>query len=198
VNIETGLTRRVLQGHRSTQMEPNIVLQLDGRSITVRRPDGEVATPLTGVSPIAVDRKGEYLYYGPRNGASLFRIKTELLQRPDVSKQALESQVDGVSPKPIADSMVIDSRENIYFGDISRGSIDYVFPDDDYLELRLLIQDPRLIWPGGLLVGPDGNLHFFSSQLHRTPFFNGGKDVTAPPFSIFKTRPLPGNRFPRF
>lgn len=198
VNTETGLTRRVLQGHRSTQMEPNIVLQLDGRSITVRRPDGEVATPLTGVSPIAVDRKGEYLYYGPRNGASLFRIRTELLQRQDVTRQALESQVDGVSPKPIADSMVIDSRGNIYFGDISRGSIDYVYPDDDYLELRLLIQDPRLIWPGGLIVGPDGNLHFFSSQLHRTPFFNGGKDVTAPPFSIFKTRPLPGNRFPRF
>ncbi|MEM6916584.1 MAG: L-dopachrome tautomerase-related protein [Verrucomicrobiota bacterium] len=198
VNTQTGLTRRVLQGHRSTQMEPSIVLQLDGRSITVRRPDGEVATPLTGVSPIAVDRRGEYLYYGPRNGSSLFRIKTELLRREDLSTQALESQVDGVSPKPIADSMVMDSRGNIYFGDISRGSIDYVFPEDNYLELRLLIQDPRIIWPGGLIMGPDGQLHFFSSQLHRTPFFNGGKDVTAPPFSLFKTRPLPGNRFRPF
>ncbi|MEM6278523.1 MAG: L-dopachrome tautomerase-related protein [Verrucomicrobiota bacterium] len=198
VNTQTGLTRRVLQGHRSTQMEPSIVLQLDGRSITVRRPDGEVATPLTGVSPIAVDRRGEYLYYGPRNGSSLFRIKTELLRREDLATQALESQVDGVSPKPIADSMVMDSRGNIYFGDISRGSIDYVFPEDNYLELRLLIQDPRIIWPGGLIMGPDGQLHFFSSQLHRTPFFNGGKDVTAPPFSLFKTRPLPGNRFRPF
>lgn len=198
VNTQTGLTRRVLEGHRSTQMEPSIVLRLDGRSVTVRRPDGELDTPLTGVSPIAVDRKGEYLYYGPRNGESLFRIKTELLQRQDLTRQALESQVDGVSPKPIADSMAIDSRGNIYFGDIMRGSIDYVYPDDNYLELRLLIQDPRLIWPGGLILGPDGQLHFFSSQLHRTPFFNGGKDITAPPFSIFKTRPLPGNRFRPF
>lgn len=195
VNTETGLTRRLLQGHRSTQMEPNIVLELDGRSIIVRRPDGELATPLTGVSPIAIDRKGEWLYYGPRNGSSLFRIRTEFLQRQDISKSALESQVDGVSPKPICDSMIMDSKGRIYFGDISRGSIDYVSPDDEYLNLRLLIQDPRLIWPGGLIIAPDGNLHFFSNQLHRTPFFNGGKDVTAPPFSIFKARPLPGTRF---
>lgn len=195
VNTSTGLTRRVLQGHRSTQMEPNIILQLDGRSIIVRRPDGELATPLTGVSPIAIDRKGEWLYYGPRNGASLFRIRTELLQREDLPRQSLESQVNGVSPKPIADSMVLDARGNVYFGDIARGSIDYVSPDDNYLDLRLFLQDPRLIWPGGLVIGPDGNLHFFSSQLHRAPFFNGGKDITAPPFSIFKTRPLPGKRF---
>ncbi|MEM7602803.1 MAG: hypothetical protein AAF357_15505, partial [Verrucomicrobiota bacterium] len=132
------------------------------------------------------------------NGSSLFRIKTELLQRQDLTRQALESQVNGVSPKPIADSMEIDSRGNIYFGDISRGSIDYAYPDDSYLELRLLIQDPRIIWPGGLIIGPDGNLHFFSNQLHRTPFFNGGKDITAPPFSIFKTRPLSGSRFRPF
>ncbi|MEM9016808.1 MAG: L-dopachrome tautomerase-related protein [Verrucomicrobiota bacterium] len=195
VNTQTGLTRRVLEGHRSTQMEPNISLELDGRSVIVRRPDGALATPLTGVSPIAIDRKGEWLYYGPRNGASLFKIKTELLKRQDVTGATLESQVNGVSPKPICDSMVIDSKGRIYFGDISRGSIDYVAPDEEYLNLRLLIRDPRIVWPGGLLIAPDGNLHFFSNQLHRTPFFNGGKDVTAPPFSIFRTRPLPASRF---
>jgi len=195
VNIRTGLTRRVLEGHRSTQKEPNVSLQLDGRSILVRRPDGQLATPLTGVSPIAIDRKGAWLYYGPRNGSSLFKIKTEHLRNRQLNPLNLETQVQGVSPKPICDSMVIDSRGRIYFADISRGSIDYVSPDEDYLNLRLLIQDPRIVWPGGLLLGPDGNLHFFSNQLHRTPFFNSGKDVTAPPFSLFKARPLPAGRF---
>jgi hypothetical protein len=91
--------------------------------------------------------------------------------------------------------MAIDSKGRIYFADISRGSIDYVTPEENFLNLRLLVQDPRIIWPGGLLIGPDGQLHFFSSQLHRTPFFNSGKDITAPPFSLFKTRPLPSSRF---
>ncbi len=195
VDTQTNLARRVLEGHRSTQMDPSIPLELDGRSVEVRRPDGNIATPLTGVSPIAIDRKGEWLYYGPRNGSSLFKIKAELLRRLDIAPHVLESQVSGVSPKPVCDSMTIDSKGRIYFGDISRGSIDYVTPDEDYLNLRLLIQDPRVIWPGGLLIAPDGDLHFFSNQLHRTPFFNSGKNVTAPPFSVFKARPLPSTRF---
>jgi hypothetical protein len=195
VDIQTGLTRRVLERDRSVQMDPGVELKIDGMPIEVRRPDGVIATPLTGVNPIAVDRKGEWLYYGPRNGASLFKIKTQLLTDPAILPHVLSSQVTGVSPKPICDSMTIDSKGRIYFGDISRGSIDYVAPEENYLNLRLLLEDPRIMWPGGLSIGPDGLLHFFSSQLHRTSFFNSGKDVTAPPFSLFKIRPLPASRF---
>jgi len=196
VDIETGLTRRVLEGHQSVQMDQTIDLEIEGYPVNVRRPDGAVATPLTGVSPIAIDRKGDWLYYGPRNGSSLFKIKTELLRREDIQPHVLQSQVLGVSPKPVCDSVVIDAKGRIYFGDISRGAIDYVSPDEEYLNLRLHIQDPRITWPGGLLIGPDGQLHFFSSQLHRTPFFNSGKDITTPPFSIFRARPRPSSRFP--
>jgi len=195
VDTTTGLTRRVLEGHRSVQMDPSLNLELDGKPLEVRRPDGAIATPLTGVSPLAIDRKGEWLYYGPRNGSTLFKIKTELLRRTDLAPNVLESQVTGVSPKPICDSMTIDSKGRIYFGDISRGSIDYVTPDEDYLNLRLLVRDPRIVWPSGINIGSDGNLHFFGNQLHRTPFFNGGKDITAPPFSIFEAQPLPASRF---
>jgi hypothetical protein len=195
VNTETGLARRVLQGNRSVQKEPEITLFVDGRQVEVRRPDGAIASPLTGVSPLAIDRRGEWLYYGARDGASLYKIRTEFLVRADITPEVLATQVTGVSQKPVCDSMAIDAKGRIYFADISRGSIDYVAPEENYLNLRLLVQDPRLIWPGGLLVGPDGQLHFYSSQLHRTPFFNSGKDVTAPPFSIFKVRPLPASRF---
>jgi len=198
VDTNTGICRRVLEGHRSVQRDPKINLILEDRDIEVRRPDGAIATPLTGVSALALDRKGEWLYFGPRNGDTLFKIKTELLRRFDINNQVLETQVLGVCPKPICDSIVIDARGRIYFGDISRGSIDYVAPEDDYLDLRLLIRDPRLLWPGGLNLGSDGYLHFFSNQLHRTSFFNGGKDVTAPPFPIFKTKPLTSGRFGGF
>lgn len=195
VDTQTGLTRRVLERDRSVQMDPSLELRINGQPIEVRRPDGVIASPLTGVNPIAVDRKGEWLYYGPRNGASLYKIKTQLLTDPAILPHVLTSQVTGVSPKPICDSMTIDSKGRIYFGDISRGSIDYVAPEENFLNLRLLVEDPRIMWPGGLTIGSDGLLHFFSSQLHRTPFFNSGKDVTTPPFSIFKTRPLPASRF---
>jgi sugar lactone lactonase YvrE len=195
VNTETGLSRRVLQGDRSVQKDPEVDLIVGGEVVTVRRPDGALASPLTGVSPLAIDRRGEWLYYGPRNGTTLYRIRTEVLLRTDITPQVLSSQVTGVSPKPICDSMTIDARGQIYFGDIGNGLIDYVSPDDNYLTLRRFVQDPRIAWPGGLTIGPDGQLHFFSSQLHRTSFFNGGKDVTAPPYSIFKTRLPTTGRF---
>jgi len=196
VDTQTGLTRRVLEGDRSVQRDPNLAFVIEGQSLEVRRPDGALASPLTGVSPIAIDRKGEWLYYGARDGASLFKIKTELLVDPAIPPNVLASQITGVSPKPVCESMTIDARGRIYFADIVRGSIDYVSPEENFLNLRLLVEDPRISWPGGLTLGPDGQLHFFSSQLHRTPFFNSGKDMTTPPFPVLKTRPLPSSRFP--
>ncbi|MEO0414802.1 MAG: gluconolaconase, partial [Verrucomicrobiota bacterium] len=56
-------------------------------------------------------------------------------------------------------------------------------------------QDPRIKWPGGLIIGTDGNLHFFSNQLNRSGIFNSGKDLTQPPFYLFKVKPLPIPRF---
>lgn len=195
VDLSTGLQRRVLQGHYSVKRDPAVDLELDGRKVEVHRPDGQTATPLTGVSPIAVDRKGEWLYYGPRNGTALFKIRTALLQQNDLAATSLQAQVTGVSPKPVCESMAIDAKGRIYFGDIPRGAIDYVTPDDDYLNLYELVNEPHIVWPGGLGIGPGGKIHFFSSQLHRTPFFNGGKDVTTPPFYLFEARPLPSSRF---
>lgn len=195
VDTHSGLCRRVLQGDRSVQKDPAVELMVGGEVYVVRRPDGTVAYPLTGVSPLAIDRKGEWLYYGPRDSTNLYKIKTELLTRPDIAPHVLSSQVTGVSPKPICDSMVIDARGFIYFGDIGNSLIDYVDPGENYLNLREFAKDPRITWPGGLLIGPDGQLHFYNSQLHRTSFFNDGKDVTAPPFSLFKARLPNNNRF---
>ena len=195
VDLETGLTRRVLEGHRSVQMEHEALIELDGKIVEVRRPDCNIATPLTGVSPIAIDRKGNWLYFGPRNGSTLYKIETEFLQRAKLPAHAIAAKVKGVSSKPICDSIAIDSRSRIYFGDIPRGTIDYVTPDDQYLGLRIHIEDPRIIWPAGLQIGSDGKLQFFSNQLNRSRFFNGGKDVTSPPFHLFSTKPQPAPRF---
>ncbi len=195
VDLTTGISRRLLEGHQSVTPNPEISIQISGQRVEARRPDGRLASPLTGVSPIAIDRKGEWLYYGPRNGASLFKIKTELLKRTDVRRSSLESQVVGVSPKPVCDSMVIDAKGRIYFGDILRGSIDYVSPEDSYLSLRVLARDPRIQWPSGLQLAPDGDLYFFSNQLHRSGFYQGGKSMPLAPFQVFKMRPLSVSRF---
>lgn len=189
VDITTGLSRRVLQGHESVKPQAGLEIQLDGQPVVVKRADGEAVSLLAGVSPIALDKKGTWLYYGPRNGRTLFKIRTDLLRNESLSPDSLQAQFKGVSQKPICDSMAIDSRSNIYFTDIARGSIDYVTSDDEYLDLRILVRDPRIIWPGGIVYADD-RLHFFSNQLHRTKIFTGEKNAFVPPFHIFELKPL--------
>ncbi len=197
VNLETGLPRRVLDGHSSVQHDPEIHIVLDGKPLEARRADGQIASPLSGVSPFAVDRRGEWLYYGPRNSTTLYRIKTELLRRSDLAPATLNANVKGFCPKPVCDSIVIDSRDRIYFSDIGNSAVSYVTPEDDYLTIRPLVKDPRMVWPGGLLFGTDGQLHFFCNQLNRAPIFNAGKNETASPYYLFKIKPLPVKRFKR-
>ena len=197
VNLQTNLTRRVLQGHSSVRHDPSINIVLDGKPLEARRADGQLATPLTGVSPFAVDRRGEWLYYGPRNSTTLYRIKTDLLRRPNLSIAALNANVKGFCPKPVCDSIVIDSRDRIYFSDIGNNAVSYVSPEDQYLTINPLITDPRMVWPGGLIFGTDGQLHFFINQLNRAPIFNGGKNKSATPYYLFKIKPLPTKRFGR-
>lgn len=195
VNLETNLSRRVLQGHDSVRRDPGVSIILDGRAVQAIRADGKVATPLSGASPFALDRKGEWLYYGPRNSTTLYRIKTDLLKRSDLVAETLNAHVKGFSPKPVCDSIVIDSKKRIYFSDIGNSAVTYVTPDDGYLKIHSLVKDSRMVWPGGLLIGTDGHLHFFCNQLNRSPMFNKGRNQTSSPYYLFKIKPLPAKRF---
>ena len=196
VNLQTGLSRRVLHGHVSVRHDPAVNIVLDGKPLEARRADGQLATPLTGVSPFALDRKGVWLYYGPRNSTTLYRIKTDLLRRPGLASSTLNANVKGFCPKPVCDSIVVDSKDRIYFCDIGNSAVSFVGPEDQYLNVRPLVQDPRIVWPGGLLIGTDGQLHFFCNQLNRAPIFNGGRNQTSSPYYLFKIKPLPAKKFP--
>lgn len=195
VDLTTGLTRRVLQGHYSVRPDPGVTLALDGKPVEAKSADGRAVQPLSGVSPLIVDRKGQWLYFGPMHGGTLYRVQTEFLRDTSLDPNQLAAKVQAFSVKPICDSIAIDTRGNVYFGDIGGNAIGYVTPEEKYLQYHYLIQDGRLIWPGGLTFGTDGKLHFFSNQLHRTPIYNGGKDVSAPPFEIFRAKPLPTKGF---
>ena len=187
VDLVTGLSRRVLHGDHSVRPE-KIGLQMDGKPVLVRRPDGQRVQPLSGVNPITVDKKGDWLFFGPMNSQILYKIETKVLRDATLSKGELAGRLKRVTgQKPISCSMSIDSKGNIYFADIQRQAITYITVAD---RLHILTTDPRILWPDGLCFGNDGKLHFFTSQLHRTAIFDGGKDRTQPPFWIFKIKAL--------
>ena len=187
VDIDTGNARRLLEGHTSTTPE-EIDIVVDGKRVEVARLDGS-RTPLRmGVSSITVDRKGSWVYFCPTNGRVLYRVDSEDLRDESLSPVELGNRVEAYSPKPVSTGLSIDSKGNIYLRALAAKAIGVLPPKTrSYMPY---LQDPRLLWPGGLCFGTDGKLCVFTSQLHRMPYFNSGKDETVKPFRIFKFKAL--------
>ena len=187
VDLTTNTSRRVLSGSMFVRPENGVELTIDGEKVAMKKPDGSSEQAMRGVNPIAIDRKGNWLYFGAMNSHTLFRLPTRVLRDPKPRAPG-EYKIEQYGRKPICDSMTIDVKGNIYFGDIRAGAITQHLvdekPTDQY---KLLVDDPRIVWPDGLCFGIDGKLHFFCSQLNRSAVYNGKSAPTAP-FQIFKIR----------
>lgn len=167
LDTSSGLARRVLQGHPSVVPVTGLDLIVDGKKLQTLRLDGSVADPQGGVNPIAVDRKGEWLYFGPMRSKHLYRIRTEHLRNPGLSPEKLAGLVEDYAAKPLCDGITLDSKGNVYVSDLAAKAIGMIAADTR--EYRVLITDPRLLWPDGLCFGIDGRLCFFTNVAKTRP-----------------------------
>lgn len=186
VDLVQGSMRRVLEGHKSVTPE-DIDLVIDGTPVRIRAADGSEIRPRVGVNPIAIDKNGDWMYYGPMHGRSMYRIRTEDLRNSELTSQALAVRVERWSDKPICDGISIDNAGNLYLGDLANNAIGVIGSDRKY---RVLINDPRLSWVDAFSFGPDGLLYVVVNQLHRSAVLNGGNAATEPPYLILKFKPL--------
>ncbi len=188
LDLETGAARRVLQGHFSVVPDESLELIVEGERFEARKADGTTIQPQVGAGPIAVDRKGRWVYFGPLKGRTLFRIATADLQDTSLTPIELASRVEGYAEKSISSSISIDSKNNVYVADLTNNAIGVITEDER--RYRTYLSDPRFRWPDGLCFGVDGRLYFFTSQLHRSAALNRGSDNTQPPFYVFSIKAL--------
>src|SRR5438094_554409 len=76
VELASGQARRVLDGHPSTQPEPGVVVNTDGRPL--RYPDGRKVE--FAADSIALSGDGGTLYYKALTGNTLYRIPVAVLE----------------------------------------------------------------------------------------------------------------------
>jgi len=187
VDLRTGTSRRVLEGHQSVVPE-DMDLVIDDRALEIRQPDGSTVRPRVGVNPIVLDHDNEWLYFGPMHGTSLYRIRTAHLRDPILDREGrLASVVERHGDKVISDGSSMDSHGNVYISDLAGSAVGVTDPDGGY---RQLVSDARLAWPDAFSFGPDGLLYGVANQLHRSATLNAGTDETQPPFLIFRINPL--------
>ena len=140
------------------------------------------------VDSIALDRNGEWLYYGPMAHESMFRVKTEDLNDRSLTSEELGNKVEKFGPKPLSDGLSMDLEHNIYITDVEHGAI-LKFGLDK--KLKTLIKDPRLRWPDGLSFGPSNWLYISDSALQDVMFKSKKFIRSRAPYYIFRFKPGP-------
>lgn len=192
VNLGTGTARRVLEGHAGVIPE-DVDLIIDNVPIQVKDKSGKRLRPHIGVNPITEDLNNEWVYFGPMNGHSLFRIKAVDLANEHLDAKMLANRVERYSDKPISDGITIDKDNNIYLGELAANAIGVITADKKY---QRLAQCPRLSWVDSFSFGPAGQLYAVANRLHQSATLNGGVSTSKPPYYLLRIKPkaagLPG------
>jgi sugar lactone lactonase YvrE len=180
-DVAARTSRRVLEGHPSV-LPKNYVLNAAGRDMIVLG----VYTLRIGVDSIALDRRGEWLYYAPVNGDRMFRVATAALDDPTLAPEALAAKVEDYGPKTISDGLSTDDAGNVWVTDPEHSAVLTLGPDR---KLTTVIKDAKLRWPDGLSFGPDGWLYVTCSSLQHVLFVPAGHQAAHAPYHVFRFKP---------
>ncbi|WP_236516096.1 major royal jelly family protein [Sandaracinus amylolyticus] len=165
VDLESGLTRRVLDGHPSTHAE-DITLRIGGRPFSRE----------VNADGIALDEDGGWLYFQALRGRTLYRVPTEVLRDPDADDAAIASRIQVLGETGASDGLEFhDGR--VWLTSLEHDAIRTFVPGQGSPEI--VVQDPRIAWPDSFAIGPQGQMYFTTAQIHLG-------DAPPDPFRIFR------------
>ena len=180
-DIVSRKSRRVLDRDRSV-VPHNFVIHAPGRDMLIYG----IYNLRIGVDSIALDRHGEWLYYGPVSGDRLYRIRTRDLNDPKLDNTVLSARVEDFARKPLTDGLTTDVDDNIYLTDMEHSAILRLGQNR---QLTTLLKDARLRWPDGFSFGPHGWLYVTCSSLQHVLFVPKSRMRAHAPYQIFRFRP---------
>jgi sugar lactone lactonase YvrE len=180
INLTTGEAKRML--NNSKFLQAKTVFKAEGRDVI----QGGKPAKL-GLNPITIDANNEWVYFGSMSEGSVFRIKSKSLQNFSISDAELERGIENYGYKPHSDGFKIDSKGNIYVGDVDRGEIG-VLSNKKY---ESYIKSDELKWVDGLFASQDGYVYATVNQLNRHPNLSGKqKDEGTKPYKIIKFKQM--------
>jgi sugar lactone lactonase YvrE len=180
-DIERGESRRRLDGHVSVQAEPYVPV-VQGRRMTLFG----IFDIRPGVDSIALDRNGEWLYYGAVSAGTMYRIRARALDDDALPVRDREARVEEFADKTMSDGITTDVAGNVYLSDLEHSAVVVLTRNG---ELRTLLKDERLRWPDGFSYGPDGWLYVACSSLQHVIGRTAAHVRSQAPYQIFRFRP---------
>ncbi|MCW6509099.1 L-dopachrome tautomerase-related protein [Lichenifustis flavocetrariae] len=165
VDLATGKGRRILVGDASTMPDKSVKVVVDG--VKVQQPDGRGVQ--FAADSISIDPKGEFLYWQPLTGATLYRIPTAALQDPALTPDQVKAKVEKVADTQPNDGLWTDAAGRLFFTNLGESAITTLEPDGKKMTL---VQDTRLRWPDTFAEGPNATLYVTNSAINDSPRFN--------------------------
>ncbi len=181
-DVHQSRARRVLEGHSSVMAEP-YTMTVDGEPIEVA---GGLFSLRPGVDSIALDRRGEWLYFAAVTATKLYRLRTEDLDDATLSDDELGKRVEVVGEKTVSDGITTDHTGTIYLTDPEHNAVMTMQAEG---KLTTLLQDPRLRWPDGFSFGPDGWLYVTCSALQHVLMKSAEHTEAQGPYHILRFKP---------
>ena len=178
-----GSSRRLLESQPSVQGD-RYIIKAGGRDMVLFG----VYVLRFGVSALALDGEGKWLYYGAVSGDRLYRVRTGDLNDESLSAEALEDKVENYAPKTLGGALRVDPDGNVFLADVEHSAILTSRRDRG---LRTLVKGPALRWPSSVALGPDGRLYVSCSALQDVLFRSEGFMRSRAPFQIFSFNPPP-------
>jgi sugar lactone lactonase YvrE len=186
-DVAQGVARRLLEGHPSVTAEYFTPVVQGRRMVALG-----LVSIRPGVDSIALDARGEWLYFAPVTSRHMYRARTADLRDTSLSAADLAARVETYAEKTMSDGLTMDDAGTLYLSDPEHSAIVLLRPDRT---LQTLVKDELLRWPDGFSFGPNGWLYVTCSALHqiigRPPwtFDDHG------PYHIFRLKPG-GTRVP--
>jgi sugar lactone lactonase YvrE len=178
-----GKARRLLEGHPSVMPEPYYIT-VDGSPI---EPLGLFAVR-PGVDSIALDRKGEWLYFGAVTASKMYRVPVAALDDEGLTAPQLAERVEVFAEKTQSDGITSDDAGNLYLSDPEHNAVVRLGPDG---KLETLLADKRFRWPDGFSFGPKGWLYFTCSALQHVILKSKSHVVDHAPYHVYRFKPGP-------
>lgn len=189
LDLASGHARRTLNDHPSMRASGSLGRRgvlADGKPLLVREPGGRSHPFQVGAVGVALLTDDNMLYWAKPD--TLYSVPTALLLDATTSDRELDAAINTWPIRPFAsDGLVRDKEGHLLFTDVTHNGVQRLSPHQGHYEL--LAADPRISWPDGIAVGPDGGIYVTSSQFHRSAAFNSGKDKRRPPFGLFRLCP---------
>jgi Major royal jelly protein len=185
VSLESGETRRLLGDHPALQPAA-VPITVDRRAVAHRELNGTVERLSLGVSQLALDPAGTFLYLAPLNGGTVWRVRTADLLDRKLAAEKLATRVESYAERPSGNGLIADDRGRVVVSDVEGHALRITSASGQ----MLLVQDPRLQWPDGLARGPEDWIYVSVNQLNLHPALNRGEEESRPPYGLFRV-PLP-------